>query len=306
MRDSRRARLTLTILLLVAFTLITLDYRSGALGGVRRVASDVFGPIESAAGSVTHPVGSFFSSLGHVSSYKHDNDELKKQITALQEQLHLTDQQRSELSQLEKIDHLAGTAQFTVVPATVVAYGSAEGFEWTVTINRGSADRVSTNEAVIDGDGLVGRVVSVGRDNATVLLANDPTSLVGVRLEGSEELGTVQGGGRGAMTLQLYNPTAALAVGDRLVTAGSRNMQPYVPEVPVGHIVHVSPANGSLARTAEVVPYVDYTAIDEVAVVVAAPPTVKKDSLLPPKPQVTPTPTVTVTKTVTATPRSTP
>jgi hypothetical protein len=32
MRDSRRARLVLALLLLTAFTLITLDYRSGAGG----------------------------------------------------------------------------------------------------------------------------------------------------------------------------------------------------------------------------------------------------------------------------------
>ena len=202
MRDSRRARLTLAILLLAAFTLITLDYRSGALGGVRRVAADIFGPVENAAGSVVHPVGSFFTSLGHVSSYKQDNDQLKKQIQQLREQLNLTQQQRSELTQLEKIDHLAGLAQFEVVPATVVAIGPVGGFEWTVTINRGSANGIHNRETVIDGDGLVGRVVDVGHNTSTVLLANDPSSQVGVRLEGSEELGTVTGGGRETMTLQ--------------------------------------------------------------------------------------------------------
>src|SRR5579875_3881139 len=199
MRDSRRARLTLTILLLVAFTLVTLDYRSGALGGVRRVAATVFGPVENAVGGAVRPVGSWFSSLGHLGSYKHDNQQLREQIAALKNQLNLTAQQRSELAQLEKLDHLAGEAQFQVVPATVVANGPLGGFEWTATINRGSANGVRPNETVIDGDGLVGRVKVVGRTSSTIILANDPQSTVGARLEGSGEYGYLTGGGRGPM-----------------------------------------------------------------------------------------------------------
>ena len=38
MRDNRRARLILAMLLLTAFTLITLDYRSGGGGPLRSVA----------------------------------------------------------------------------------------------------------------------------------------------------------------------------------------------------------------------------------------------------------------------------
>jgi len=38
MRNARRARLVLTLLLLAAFTLITLDYRSGAGNGLRNMS----------------------------------------------------------------------------------------------------------------------------------------------------------------------------------------------------------------------------------------------------------------------------
>lgn len=306
MRGSRRARLVLTILLLAAFTLVTLDYRSGALGGVRSAANTVFGPVEGAVNDVVHPIGSWFSSIGHLGSYKHDNQQLKRQVTGLQNQLHMTDQQRAELAQLRKIDHLAGEAQFTIVHATVSAVGPLEDFEWTATIDRGSADGIATDETVIDGDGLVGRVTTVGRNTSTVLLANDPSSNVGARVAGSGELGYVTGGGRATMTLTLISNTAQLKVGDRLVTYATKPYQPYVPEVPLGHIVSVSPPNGTSGRTAQVVPYVNYTALDEVAVVVAAPQSVKRDSLLPPAPSATPTPTVTVTKTVTPKPSGSP
>ncbi|HMC71291.1 MAG TPA: hypothetical protein VKJ07_19200 [Mycobacteriales bacterium] len=82
------------MLLLTAFTLVTLDYRSGGGGPLRRIGNAVFGPIENAAAAVAEPIGSFFSSLGHLSGYKHDNDKLRKQVQDLRQQLRLTDADR--------------------------------------------------------------------------------------------------------------------------------------------------------------------------------------------------------------------
>jgi rod shape-determining protein MreC len=307
MRNSRRTRLVLTVLLLAAFSLITLDYRTGALSSIRKGASDVFGPIENGVDAVTHPIGSFFSSLGHLSSYKNDNAALKAQVARLQGQLHLTQAQRSELAQDQKLLHLAGIAQFKVVAARVTGYGSNFGFDETVTINRGSANGIQANETVITGDGLVGRTLSpVGRTSATVLLANDPTFAVGARVEGKQlELGSVQGGGvNKAMDLQLYSNNALLTEGQQLVSAGDtqNGNRPFAPEVPIGTITHVNPLNRGLAETAVIKPFVNFTALNIVAVVVHSPTNIKHDSLLPASP--TPAPTVTVT--VTATPGSTP
>ena len=50
---------------------------------------------------------------------------------------------------------------------------------------------------VLNGDGLVGRVKTVGPTTSTVLLAVDPESSVGVRLEGSMEVGFTTGQGVG-------------------------------------------------------------------------------------------------------------
>jgi rod shape-determining protein MreC len=306
MRNSRRGRLVLTLLLLAAFTLITIDYRSNALGGVRRAALTVFGPIEHAVSDVTHPIGSWFSSIGHLNSYKNENNALRKQIAALQNQLHLTAAQQSELAQDRKLLHLAGVAQYSIVAARVVAIGDGLGFGETATIDRGSANGISVNETVIDGNGLVGRTVQVGRTSSTILLANDLTFKVGARLAGKvPEYGLVTGGGLNQpMGLTLYNNTTRLTVGEQLVTAAAVGDTPFVPEVPIGRVTKVAPANGGLAQTALVQPYVDFTAIDIVAVVVHAPKTIKHDILLPAAP--TPAPTVTVTVTATPSPGGTP
>jgi rod shape-determining protein MreC len=303
-RNARRARLILTLLLLSAFTLITLDYRSGALGGVRKAASTVFGPIQDGIDKVVHPIGSWFSSLGHLGSYKHENQELHRKVADLQTQLRMTEVERQEFQQEQKLLHLAGLGQFTSVAARVTAYGGAFGFESTIEINRGSANGLRKNLTVISGAGLVGRVVDVGRTTSTVQLANDSAFTAGTRVVTPHRLavGAVSGNGRSkAMSLTLLDNTVRLAVGQILVTFASGPGGPFVPEVPIGKITHVTPANGQIAQTASVAPFVDFHSLDIVAVVVDAPKSIKRDSLLPASP--TPAPTVTVT--VTASPDST-
>jgi rod shape-determining protein MreC len=291
MRDSRRARLILAMLLLTAFTLITLDYRSGGGGPLRRLGNSVFGPIERAVNAVAHPIGSFFSSLGNLNSYKSENDRLKTENEELLRRLHLTDGERAQLAAAEKLLNLAGKAQFRIVPARILAIRSAFDFEWTATIDVGSTDGIAKNQTVINGDGLVGKTLFVGPTTTTILLANDPKFTAGARLEGSRQIGRVDGGGRDPMTLTLLDSQARMHLGDRLVSFGSEADRPFVPEVPIGRITRIEPTPGQLYRTGIVDPYVDYTSLGLVSVVVGTPRTVERDSLLPPTP--TPSPSAT-------------
>jgi rod shape-determining protein MreC len=312
MKNTRRARLVLTILLLVAFTLITLDYRSGAAGGGRQVASDIFGPIENTVGDVVHPVGSWFTALGHLGSYKSENEKLRRELAAANSQLRLTATEQSQLTQAKKLLHLDAAAQDTVVAAQVTAYGGADSFDYTVTINRGSAEGIRVNQTVINGDGLVGQTIRVSRSSATVQLADDPEFTVGVKLDApTEEAGFLDGGGLAPMALTMIDPQAVLHPGEKLVTLGSTVKPgtdlnvPFVPEIPIGYISTVTPPNGGLTPTATVIPYVDYTALDVVAVDVKPPKTpVRPFSVLPASPTPAPTITIYVTPTPGLTPSS--
>ena len=280
------------MLLLTAFTLITLDYRSGGGGPLRSIGNAVFGPIERAANGVAHPIGTFFSSLGNLNSYKSENNRLKAQNQKLLEQLRLTDADRAHLDAAEKLLNLAGRAQFRIVAARVISSGSSLGFESTATIDVGSQDGIKSNQTVINGDGLVGKTLDVGPTTTTILLGNDPDFTAGARLEGAKlHIGHVDGAGRNPMTFTLLGTQTRLAVGERLVTFGDKADRPFVPEVPIGHIVRVEPTPGQLFSRGIVAPYVDFGSVDIVGVVVGVPRTVKRDSLLPPSPSPSPSPT---------------
>ncbi|MGW2635480.1 rod shape-determining protein MreC [Streptomyces sp. NPDC001348] len=300
MRDTKESRLLLVLLIAIAFALITVDIRGGEnspVDGARQAAAAAFGPIENGVSSVVDPVGNAVTAVRD-SGDRHDRlARLEKENATLKAKLGSNDRTRSRLKQLDKMLKLAGEGQYGIKGAQVIAIGSAQGFSWTITIDAGADDGIKRDMTVLNGDGLVGRVTTVGPNTSTVLLANDPDFTVGTRMEGSDELGFASGQGDRPLRVELLNGKAEVKKGDRLVTFGSQSDKPFVPGVPVGVVSRVDPSGGGLTRTLSVTPFVGFTKLDIVGVVVEAPKKDPRDEVLPAKPKPTPTPTVTVTVT---------
>ena len=302
-RDTRESRLLLVLLIAVAFALITVDIRGGEdspVDGARQAAAAAFGPIENGVSAAVDPVGNAVSAIRD-SGTKHDRlARLEKENAALKARLGSDDRNASRLKQLDKMLKIAGEGQYGIKGAQVIAIGAAQGFSWTITIDAGADDGIKRDMTVLNGDGLVGRVTTVGPNASTVLLANDPDFTVGTRMENSDELGFASGQGDRPLRVELLNGKADVKKGDRLVTFGSQADKPFVPGVPVGVVSRVQPSEGGLTRTIYVTPYVGFTKLDIVGVVVEAPKKDPRDTVLPKKPKPTPTPTVTVTVTPSA------
>ncbi|MFJ9103696.1 rod shape-determining protein MreC [Streptomyces sp. NPDC102405] len=303
MRDTRESRLLLVLLIAVAFALITVDIRGGEdspVDGARQAAAAVFGPIEDSVSTAVDPVGNAVSAVRD-SGERHDQlAELVKENAALKARLGSDDRNSSRLKQLDKMLKTSAEGQYGIKGAEVIAIGAAQGFSWTITIDVGANDGIQRDMTVLNGDGLVGRVTTVGPNTATVLLANDPDFTVGTRMEATDELGFASGQGDRPLRVELLNGKADVKKGDRLVTFGSQADKPFVPGVPVGVVSRVDPSGGDLTRTLYVTPYVSFTKLDIVGVVVQAPKKDPRDTVLPAKPKPTPTPTVTVTVTPSA------
>jgi rod shape-determining protein MreC len=86
-----------------------------------------------------------------------------------------------------------------------------------------------------------------------------------------------------------------LKPGEELVTSASEHDRPFVPGVPIGVITKLISVNGALTGAADVRPFVDYTALGIVGVVIVPPKHDPRFSALPPLPHPGPTVTVTVT-----------
>ena len=294
MGDSRRTRLVLGVLLLIALALITLDFRDGGASPARNVGAEVFGPIERVTNDITNPVSSLFDSItggpssqGTIANLQQENASLRAQLSAAQ----LSKSESRQLAQLLRID--AGA--YRIVAATVIAAGG--DYSNTVTLDAGSSDGIKPDETVLNGSGFVGKVTQVSLDTCTVVLASDASSFVGVQIAGSGEIGEVTGTGKsmsgsGLLRLTLFDANAVLQPGQEVVTYASVNDRPEVPGVPVGTVASVQNSANALVQTALVRPFVTFTALGVVGIVVEVPKHSVGISILP-----RPAPTVTITTT---------
>jgi rod shape-determining protein MreC len=279
--ENWRTRLVLAVLLIAAMALITISYRSGGTSGANGAGNSLFGPVENAAGYVTRPIEGFFHAVGHddateIANLQRQNDQLRAQLSRLQ----LSQSDARQLSKLLQLDARGG---YKIVAASVIAAGGS--YSDTVTIDAGAKDGIQANETVLNGNGLVGTVTSVGPTTSTVLLASDASATAGVRLAGSNTIGAVTGAGTtmaggDMLRLRLFSASAALKPGDALVTFGSVGGRPYVPGVPVGTVASVTSQPGSLTQTALVTPFADFTGLGVVGVVIAPPRVDPRDSVL--------------------------
>lgn len=268
-RLTRRQRLSAIVLAVVAVCFITLDLGGGSLSnahtGVRGALGSLYRGTDSLLGPArrwVQGVPSAGTNTGRIQALRRDNAKLRGQLSALRGDARTS-------ARLKALQQGADRTGATLLAARVTAYGPGSGFDWTVTLDAGSSGGVRSGQTVTDGAGLVGRVLHTDADSCVVLLAADPGSGVGVRDTTTGEIGVATGQGSAGFTFAPLKPTATVHVGDQLQT-GPTGSSTFVSGISLGRITSVRRSADGTVR-AQVSPTAAPTALDIVAVVVAAP-----------------------------------
>ena len=297
-----RSRLLLIILIVTSLFLITLDLRGvKILDGLRSGTQNVLSPFQKAGSTVVSPFRDFFGDVTHLGRTRNEIEKLKADNARLRNQLLQRKSADAELEQLKSVLDLAGRAGYKVLAARVISQGASTSFTQTITIDAGTTSGVRQNMTVVSGEGLVGVVKESYLNSALIMLATDPDFKVGVRIAGTQQIGILSGRGSKRAELQLLDNQKIVKVGDVLLARGSTNNRPFVPGIPVGIISAVDSTAGSIAQTATVMLYPNFSALGVVSVVLSAGKNNPGDALVPAAPQPTPVPTVTVFATPTPT-----
>jgi rod shape-determining protein MreC len=290
-----RSRLLLIILIVTSLLLITLDLRGvKILDGVRSGTQNVLSPFQKAGSTVVSPFRNFFGDVTNLGQTRSEIEKLKEENAKLRNELLQRKSADAELEQLKSVLDLAGRAGYKVLASRVISQGASTSFSQTITIDAGSTSGVRQNMTVVSGEGLVGVVKESYLNSALVMLATDPDFKVGVRIAGTQQIGILSGRGSKRAELQLLDNQQIVKVGDVLLARGSTNNRPFVPGIPVGVISAVDNTAGSIAQTATVMLYPNFSALGVVSVVLSAGKNNPGDALIPTAPQPTPVPTVTI------------
>ncbi|MFA9446514.1 rod shape-determining protein MreC [Egicoccus sp. AB-alg6-2] len=272
MFQRRRARLLLVVLVLLSLVLVTVDFRSGddgPLEGLRGGLTALFRPVQDGLVTLVRPIGDAAGGVGELFRARSENEQLRREVEALRERRRSVADIQRENDDLRELLGMRDHTGVEAVAARVVALGPT-GFEWTVVIDVGRADGIERDMPVINGDGLVGRVIQVEERASRVLLAIDPNFGAPARHAANGETGTVIGRGGEPMLFQPFDPEATLEVGDEIVTSAYQSGA-FPGGIPIGSVSAIGEVSAGLVLDVQVRPFVDFTRIHHVLVVTSEP-----------------------------------
>jgi rod shape-determining protein MreC len=268
----RRTLSLLVVLSLGHVLLISAQVQSrSGLPLVQAVAFGAFAKTQSGTSAVADWIRGTWSHYLALRGAAVENEALRRQVIELQGQLQQEQAVADSSRSLEETLKLQQSVAAPTLAARVIAGSPQPGsLTLTVTIDRGSADGVQANMAVIGGRGVIGRVINQPAPHAAqVQLLLDRNAAAAVTLERTGAGGIVKGGASDDFfSVDYVSNQADVQVGERVLTSGQDGI------FPAGFIVGfvARSEKGTNYRLVKVRPAVDFTHIDLVLVVLGKPP----------------------------------
>lgn len=229
----------------------------------------VFSRIQAATAGVIYGVRDVWGNYAGLRGARTENETLRKQVADLEVRLLEQRALASSALRLQALLDLKATTTLPTLAAEVIA-GNANPNIASITIDRGSADGVQENMAVIAPGGIVGRIIGpVATHAARVQFLIDRAAAAGAVVDRSRAGGLVVGVEREPpLMMDLVSSMADVQVGDLVVASGVDGIFPK--GFPIGHVATVERAPG-LYLTISVRPSVNFSSLEEVLVVMVPP-----------------------------------
>jgi rod shape-determining protein MreC len=274
----RRRRAVLGLLVASSLILLTVYFGESAGGGlhsIQRGVLDVVSPVQEGASRVLKPVRDLFGWAGDTLDAKGQLKDVRKDRDALRGQLVDAEAKLRESGQLKDLELLnrgpAGLTDNAPVRARVIAKDPNLWFD-QVTIDKGSGSGIQRNQAVANGQGLVGRVTEVTGSTAIVTLITNHNTQIGGKVSesGVQGLVGVEAGHPTDLVLGSLSSKDQVSRGQIVVTAGTtskvdRFPSPYPRDIPIGRVTSVDDL-GTDDEQAHVAPFADLRRLDLVEV----------------------------------------
>lgn len=291
-----------TITSIILLVLLILTAGKNNMSGTESIVGSVLSPVQNALYSATSAVSDFFSRVFSGADVRAENADLKARVAELEGQLQDYSNIKAENDRLASLLNFNTAAEnLDKVTARVIYKDNGLWFN-TMVLNVGMANGIEVDMPVVNGDGLVGRVVAVGANWCRVMTIVNSMSGVSAIVDRTRDngilTGTVSTGNESEAVLKLgYLPLDAdLVPGDTVITSGLEGVFPK--GIPIGKVTEVSPGSSGVNKDTEVnpatgnntgtdpgigteseaivTPYVDFAHIEEVMIITTKPVDIKE------------------------------
>jgi rod shape-determining protein MreC len=262
----RRPTLLFIVVLSLLFVLMSLSSRTRYIGETRtlfeRTVMTIFSPVPKLVNWIGGTAEDMYHGYLDMRRAVNENLELRRKVASLTTENIKLRQTESDLRRLRNLLHYSEQFNMETSLAQTIMIDTSGRFK-AIIIDRGSADGVQVNDAIVNANGLIGRVVLTTQDMAKIQLITDSNSAVGALLERTRRQGVLRGDGTGIVDLHDIPALADVRQGDRVLSAGIDGI--YPKGIPVGVITRAE-QGPNLFKNIEVRPTVDFRTIEEVIV----------------------------------------
>lgn len=208
--------------------------RPAALSGVRAGATDFFAPVLVTVSKPIQQVAGFVRNITGLAGLQAENAHLQQENARLREWYQAALLLEAENKSLKQLLNVRLEPQHTYITSRIIA-DSGNTYVKSLLADAGRRDGVKKGQAVISGDGLVGRVVEDGEKASRILLITDINSRVPILVENSNQHAIMAGTNEDMPVLQHVQQGSDIQDGARIVTSGHGGIFPQ--GLPVGRVV---------------------------------------------------------------------
>ncbi len=200
----------------------------------RQVVTDLAAPLLELASRPVSAARRVVESTDQYAYVFDENERLREENARLLAWKEAALKLEAKVARFEALLNVQVDPSISYVTGRVVG-DSGGPFVETIIANVGSNQGVESGQAVIDADGLIGRIVATGSEASRILLLTDLNSRVPVVVEPSQTRAVLAGDNSVWPRLEFLPALSPVAAGDRVVTSGDGGLLP--PGLPIGSLV---------------------------------------------------------------------
>ncbi len=252
---------------------------NGAMHDFQSGGASVLRPFEIAANRIARPFTDAYNWTSDLFHARAENQDLRRKLSKARQEAIQNAQSAQELEKLTRLLKYKRTLTYpedfskSAVTASVVS-NPASAFDQTIVLAAGSSDGIRVHDAVVTDRGLVGQVAKVTHDESRVTLLTDKGSAVTAKDHQTGAIGIVRHsqGPEDLLFLDRVYKDKRVNKDDLVVTAGQQQgeLPSFYPRgIPIGQVTKVGQTDVDFYQDVQIVPFVDFTSLDVVLVLVS-------------------------------------
>lgn len=260
---------TIVVLSVTFLGLIIYTVGSNSKDPVSSGAGEVLSPLQKIAYEANNKLKNFVDLVLNYSEVKEENKKLKKENAKLESKLIDYQNFEDENSRLREIVKLQEVnSQYDYVGCNIIGFSGGSFLDGYV-IDKGLKDGLDKGMVVIQAEGLVGQVTSVGDNWAIVQSIYNQNIAVAVMIGNTRDtVGILRGHKEGKdyyITVDNLPMDSKIKKGDSILTSGLGMV--YPKEIRIGEVISVEKDDVKVMKTAIIKPYVDFDKLEELYVI---------------------------------------